>query len=68
MAPVFKIYGHGPEKDIKMFIKTLADRFNAWLQYRASIRELQQLTDRELSDLGIARGDIERVVRPNLAA
>jgi len=51
-----------------MLIKTLINRFEAWLLYRASVRELQQLSDRELNDLGIGRSDIERVARQSLAA
>ena len=51
-----------------MFIKTLISRFESLLLYRASIRELQQLSDRELNDLGIGRGDIERVARQSVAA
>ncbi len=36
----------------------------AWIQYRhfqAAYAELRRLSDRELSDLGLARGDIVRV-------
>jgi uncharacterized protein YjiS (DUF1127 family) len=31
------------------------------------VRELSQLTDRELSDIGILRGEIELIVRQSLA-
>ena len=33
----------------------------AWRRYNASLRELSQLGDRELSDIGISRSDIPRV-------
>ena len=46
-----------------MNIQTLSTRFQAWRQYRASVRELSRLTDRELSDLGIGRADIEYVAK-----
>ncbi|MBD9529480.1 DUF1127 domain-containing protein [Paracoccus sp. PAR01] len=36
---------------------------SAWNDARITRRELSQLTDRELSDLGLTRGDIERVAR-----
>ena len=34
---------------------------HAWRRYNASLRELNQLGDRELSDIGISRSDIPRV-------
>ena len=42
-----------------MTIKSITEKFNAWRRYRVSVRELSRLSDRELSDLGIGRGDIE---------
>jgi uncharacterized protein YjiS (DUF1127 family) len=33
----------------------------AWKQYNANLRELSQLGDRELADIGITRADIPRV-------
>jgi uncharacterized protein YjiS (DUF1127 family) len=51
-----------------MTLKNLTSRFNAWRRYRASLRELSQLTDRELSDLGISRSEIEAICRKALAA
>ena len=35
----------------------------AWNRRRQSIRALSALSDRELSDIGIIRGEIETVVR-----
>ena len=49
-------------------IKTLAEKFSAWRRTRDAVRELSQLTDRELQDIGILRGDIEAVVRHGVAA
>jgi uncharacterized protein YjiS (DUF1127 family) len=34
-----------------------------WRQYRATVRELDHFSDRELDDLGIRRSDIRRVAR-----
>ncbi len=34
-----------------------------WVQRNRSVRELSSLSDRELADIGIARGDIETLVR-----
>ena len=33
----------------------------AWKRYNSSLRELSQLGDRELADIGISRSDIPRV-------
>ncbi|MEF9604225.1 DUF1127 domain-containing protein [Paracoccus sp. PXZ] len=35
----------------------------AWNDARITRRELNRLTDREPSDIGLARGDIERIAR-----
>lgn len=37
--------------------------FSAWRKYRQTVNELSRMSDRELSDLGIARGDIAYVAR-----
>ncbi len=44
-------------------LKTISEKLTAWRRYREAVRELSQLSDRELSDIGIRRGDIEYVVR-----
>ena len=51
-----------------MFLSLLAAKIAAWRRYRESVRELSRLSDRELSDLGIARGDIEFVARQSANA
>jgi uncharacterized protein YjiS (DUF1127 family) len=33
----------------------------SWKRYNASLRELSQLGDRELADIGIRRADIPRI-------
>ena len=43
--------------------KTISAKFSAWRRYRESVRELSQFSDRELSDIGIRRCDIEDIVR-----
>ena len=42
-------------------IKIITEKLNAWRRYRQAIRELSQMSDHELSDIGIHRCDIERV-------
>lgn len=38
-------------------------KFRDWRSYRRTVLELSALTDRELTDLGINRGDIPNVAR-----
>ncbi len=47
-------------------IKSLTEKLAAWRRYRDAVRELSQLTDRELSDIGIRRGEIESIVRQSV--
>ena len=48
-------------------IKTISEKLSAWRRYREAVRELSQLTDRELTDIGIRRGDIETIVRQSVS-
>jgi len=47
-------------------LKTISEKLTAWRRYRDAVKELSQLTDRELSDIGIRRGDIETIVRKSV--
>jgi uncharacterized protein YjiS (DUF1127 family) len=38
-------------------------RIASWLRYRATVDELDRLTDRQLADIGISRGNIVAVAR-----
>ncbi|MBV9754221.1 MAG: DUF1127 domain-containing protein [Hyphomicrobiales bacterium] len=38
-------------------------RLAAWRRYRANLRELAQLTDRELEDIGLSRGNVDYAAR-----
>jgi uncharacterized protein YjiS (DUF1127 family) len=49
-------------------IKTIAGKLNAWRLRRAATRALAQMSDRELGDIAVARGDIEFAVRHARAA
>jgi len=46
-----------------MIFTNIAQKFESWRRYRVSVRELQQLSDRELNDLGIMRTDINTIAR-----
>ena len=41
---------------------TLVERFRSWRQERATVRELEALSDHLLADMGLARAEIARVV------
>jgi uncharacterized protein YjiS (DUF1127 family) len=44
-------------------LKTISEKLNAKRRYREAVSELAKLSDHELSDIGISRGDIEYVAR-----
>jgi uncharacterized protein YjiS (DUF1127 family) len=44
-------------------IRIITQKIEAWRRYREAIRELSQMSDHELSDIGIHRCDIERIAR-----
>ena len=46
-----------------MFVSYILSKIRAYKLYRETVRELTELSDRELADLGIARFDIARVAR-----
>ena len=46
-----------------MTLKSISAKLQVWRRYRVSIRELTMLSDRELADLGIGRGDITAIAR-----
>jgi uncharacterized protein YjiS (DUF1127 family) len=48
-------------------LKTITEKLASWRRYREAVRELSQLSDRELDDIGIRRGDIELIVRRSVA-
>ena len=49
-------------------IKSITEKLTAWRRYRDAVRELSQLSDRELDDIGIRRGDIEFIVRRSVVS
>lgn len=46
-----------------MFVSYILSKIRGYYRYRKTVSELAQLSDRELSDLGIARYDISRIAR-----
>lgn len=43
--------------------EVLKTRITAWKRYNRTVSELNALSNRELSDLGLSRADIQRVAR-----
>ncbi len=43
--------------------ETLKTRYSAWKKYSRTVAELEALSNRDLSDLGLSRADITRVAR-----
>ena len=60
--------GPSIKKEPTMFVTYVLSRVRAYLRYRETVRELAQLTDRELEDLGINRFQIEAIAREHAAA
>lgn len=48
------------------FVADLANSVRAWNDARVTSKALSALTDRELADIGLERGDIEGVARSYL--
>jgi uncharacterized protein YjiS (DUF1127 family) len=46
-----------------MFLSIVLSSLRRWLRARETARQLSALSDRELSDIGIARHDIRQVAR-----
>jgi uncharacterized protein YjiS (DUF1127 family) len=46
-----------------MFLSVILSSLRRWLRARETARQLHALSDRELSDIGLARHDIARVAR-----
>lgn len=46
-----------------MFVTYILSKIRAYKLYRETVRELAQLSDRELADLGISRFQIANVAR-----
>ncbi len=51
-----------------MFVSHIIARVRAYLRYRDSVRALSSLSERELSDIGLTRGDIDSVARASAFA
>jgi uncharacterized protein YjiS (DUF1127 family) len=50
-----------------MFVSYILAKVQAYLRYRATVRELSLLSNRELDDLGISRFQIDSIAREHAA-
>ena len=48
---------------LRGLVARLEARIAYWLRYRATVTELGDLTDRQLADIGISRGNIAAVAK-----
>jgi uncharacterized protein YjiS (DUF1127 family) len=46
-----------------MFLSVILSSARRWLLSRETARQLSHLSDRELSDIGLSRGEITKVAR-----
>lgn len=46
---------------VSSFLSTIVAEFAAWNDARVTRKALSKLTDRELDDIGLTRGDIEMI-------
>lgn len=47
-------------------LDTLVRKYHSWQMYRRTYDELSRLSNRELNDLGIGRGDIDFIARKSM--
>jgi uncharacterized protein YjiS (DUF1127 family) len=50
-----------PPRKSRGLVATLVAAFRTWQDKRAALFDLDRMTDRELADIGLNRGDIYRV-------
>ena len=53
--------GQQIERKESIMLLAIVRFLRSWRRYNASLRELSQLGDRELADIGISRSDIPRI-------
>jgi uncharacterized protein YjiS (DUF1127 family) len=51
----------GTEQRNKNMLLSIIHFFKSWKRYGVAVDELSHLSDRELADIGITRGDIPRI-------
>lgn len=54
---------HSAHSELESVLSRVANALIVWNERRVTRNALSQLTDRELEDIGLTRGDIPRVAR-----
>jgi uncharacterized protein YjiS (DUF1127 family) len=57
-----------PKRSLGEWLITVVTAFAEWRRRQATLREMDMLTERELSDIGLSRTDLPRVFDPAFAA
>jgi len=57
----FPALAAGFERKVPMFIAKLIGWYRMWSRYERGVRELSQLSDRELADIGVTRSEIAAI-------
>jgi len=57
----FPALAAGFERKVAMFIAKLIGWYRMWSRYQQGVRELSQLSDRELADIGVTRSEITAI-------
>lgn len=60
-VPADLIIAISERKTTIMWIASIVAAFRTWKRYRATVRQLSQLDNRALQDIGVNRSEIERV-------
>ncbi len=59
---------NAPGGSAKTWFGRIVSAFAEWRQRQAVLQEMQTMSDRELSDIGLSRADLARVFDPKFAA
>jgi uncharacterized protein YjiS (DUF1127 family) len=66
-AHIFALYRRETSKELKTRnTMNIIRNYRNWRRYRETVSELSRLSNRELTDLGISRGDIPFVARKSI--
>lgn len=58
---------NSPRGETKSWFGRLVSALAEWRQHQVVLQEMQTMSDRELSDIGLSRSDVSRVFDPSFA-
>ena len=65
--PVLIPYQQAMKVYLPISFSNIAKRFGYWKSYRSTLKELRQLSDHQLEDIGLVRADLAKIAG-NVAA